>query len=266
LLHATPGFEEAILQGIAEAFDGAPPPVYGGSAADDDLSGKWKIFCGVRVITEGFLLVGFHTARQLHGAFVSGYNPAGRKGKITRARDRIVYEIDGEPAAVVYNRWAGGAIDEQIRNGGVVLAPTTLRPIGRLIDQQHGVPRYLLSHPHQVLDRSALSFFTEMSNGDELSLMMATESALLSRTEQVVQRAVGSPDGRPALRGGLLIYCGGCVGALGPSVGDVSGIYAKSIGGAPFLGAATFGEEGSFSNVRNENRHGNLMCATILFE
>ena len=46
LLHATPGFEERLLEGIDEAFDGKPPPLYGGSAADDDLSGRWRVLAG----------------------------------------------------------------------------------------------------------------------------------------------------------------------------------------------------------------------------
>jgi hypothetical protein len=35
---------------------------------------------------------------------------------------------------------------------------------------------------------------------------------------------------------------------------------------APFLGAATFGEHGSFPGPKPINRHGNLMCDAILFE
>ena len=58
LMHATPGCEESILEGIETAFSGNPPPVYGGSAADDEMKGDWRIFLDTTIASEGFLLVG----------------------------------------------------------------------------------------------------------------------------------------------------------------------------------------------------------------
>jgi len=39
LLHATPGYEEIIIEGIEEIIK-SQIPIYGGSAADNDISGK----------------------------------------------------------------------------------------------------------------------------------------------------------------------------------------------------------------------------------
>lgn len=44
LVHATPGFEERVLEGLASGSWGSPISVAGGSAADDDLSGAWGVF------------------------------------------------------------------------------------------------------------------------------------------------------------------------------------------------------------------------------
>ncbi len=43
LLHATPGYEEKIINGINTIIQNNIP-IYGGSAADNDISGKWFIF------------------------------------------------------------------------------------------------------------------------------------------------------------------------------------------------------------------------------
>jgi hypothetical protein len=265
LLHATPGFEERILEGIDDAFDGSAPPMYGGSAADDDLSGRWQIFHGSESLSEGFLLVGFQSARPILGSFVAGYLPGKQRGTITRASGRIVHEIDGKPAAEVYDAWRGGALASALAKPRAVLADTTMHPLGRLVDRVGNVPRYLLSHPHEVRPDHALTLFTDVAVGDELAMMVGSEGGLLERTEQVVTRARGPAHRKTPIAGGILVYCGGCVMAIGERAKDVGKMYAKAIAGAPFVGAATFGEIGCFTGPEPTNRHGNLMCDTVLF-
>ena len=264
LLHATPGFEEAILEGIEEGFDGAPPPVYGGSAADDDLSGAWRVFAKNTTAREGFVLVGFSAKHGAVGSFVSGYTASSTRGIVTSVQGRTVKSINNKPAAVVYNEWTKGAIAEQMQ-GGVVLSATTLHPLGRAVDKNAAVKRYVLSHPHQVIPGGSLSLFTDVKVGDELVLMLGSQSALVDRTEQAVRRAIGSTVAAGSLSGAILIYCGGCVGALGDDVHSVARGFEAIVGGAPFVGAATFGEQGSFAGQQRMNRHGNLMCDTVMF-
>jgi hypothetical protein len=266
LLHATPGFEERLLAGIEDAYDGARPPVYGGSAADDDLKGNWRVLGARRVEGEGFVLTGFRSPRTVLGSFVSGYMPTHQRGTVTRAQGRIVYEIDGKPAAEVYNRWRDGALTERLAKGGTVLGDTTLHPLGRLVDKLRGIPRYLLSHPHQFLPDRSMSFFTDVASGDELVMMMGTTGSLLERTEQAVVRALAGKKDQTTIAGGILIYCGGCVLAIGDRVGEVATLYDREISHAPFIGAATFGEIGCFTGPEPANRHGNLMCDTVLFQ
>jgi hypothetical protein len=263
LLHATPGFEERLIEGLDDAFGGHAPPTFGGSAADDDLSGKWSVFEGAQTAREGFLLVGFKSEKPVLGSFVAGYVPGRQRGIVTRASGRVVMEIDHRPAARVYDEWLSGALQGALDEGRVVLADTTLHPVGRAIDRVGNVPRYLLSHPHEVRRDGALTFFTELAQGDEIVLMIGSAASLLERTDQVVQRAIGRTGAKP--RGGVLVYCGGCVMAIGDRAKEVGTTYARAIGGAPFIGAATFGEVGCFTGPTPVNRHGNLMCDTVLF-
>ncbi len=264
LLHATPGFEERVLEGIDEATSGKCP-IFGGSAADDDLSGKWQIFQGTRIEGEGFVLTGLASPRKIHGSFVAGYTPMTERGFVTSARGRVVHTIDGQPAARVYNKWTYGGIEAQM-NGGIVLGPTSLRPLGRLVDKIGAVPRYVLSHPHEVLPDGSLSFFTDMAVGDELVLMLGSERSLLERTRQVAARTLHGAGAGADLAGGVLIYCAGCVGTLGDAAtATVSKMFSEELKNAPFLGAATFGEQGCFPGVKTVNRHGTLMCDAVLF-
>jgi hypothetical protein len=47
---------------------------------------------------------------------------------------------------------------------------------------------------------------------------------------------------------------------------DIAAAFARAIGNAPYVGVATFGEQGCFLAGRSKtNRHGNLMCSSVLF-
>lgn len=265
LLHATPGFEERIVEGLDDATGGVIP-VYGGSAADDDLSGKWRVFSGMQSEKEGFVVAAIGSSHSVFGSFVAGYLPSNERGTVTAAHGRVVHSIDDQPAARIYNQWTNGRIAAHLQ-GGVILGDTSLAPLGRLIDKIGGTPRYLLSHPHEVLPDGSLSFFTDMSVGDSVVLMLGSEDSLLERTRQAAQRALGGS--KAPLTGGVLVYCGGCVGAIGNDAAQrVASMFGEQLGNAPFIGAATFGEQGCFPARRGAdafNRHGNLMCDAVLF-
>jgi hypothetical protein len=261
LLHATPGFEERILAGVRAAY-GNDVPVYGGSAADDSLSGRWRVFANGSVAREGFLMVGLSSRQAPAGGFLGGYLPTEHTGKVTRASGRIVHEISGRPAAEVYNVWSGGAIADELESGGNVLLKTNLHPLGRTVGSSSAMPRRLLAHPHEVLPQKALSFFTEFTRGDEVTLMTSTRDPLISRVRRVVQRARGS--GRANPRGALLVYCGGCLGMMLDQGRRIAAEFQQELAGVPFIGIATFGEQGTFFE-RSESWHGNLMCSAVLF-
>lgn len=261
LFHPTPGFEETIINGLESVLK-SNSPIYGGSAADNTIGGQWKIFNKNNISDKGFVLIGFVTERPVYGAFVSGYLPTQSKGKVTKANKRIIYEIDNRPATEVYNEWIGGLID--MTSDNVILAETTLKPIGKVIGSSDSISKYLISHPHQILSKEkALSFFTDFNVGDEISLMFGSKIALLKRVEQTVSQAI--PDKTIALGGGILIYCAGCVGAIMDKTNDVSESFVKNTNNIPFLGAATFGEQGCFKSKELNNLHGNLMCCATLF-
>jgi hypothetical protein len=265
VLHATPGFEEALLLGIVDAL-GTEVEVYGGSAGDDAIAGRWKVFSEQGTGDEGFVLAGLcarSSAIALRGAFLSGYLPTGKQGVVTRASKRVIEEINGEAAAIVYNRWTGGVIARELGTGGNVLLKTNLHPLSRVIDPNAGVPQRLLSHPHQVRPDGGLALFTDVSVGDQIELVIGTSDPLVTRAGKVVTRALGRST--LGVSGGLLVYCGGCLAAVAERADEIAATFDTAIGGAPFVGVATFGEQGCFPVGRTKlNRHGNLMCSSVL--
>ncbi len=261
-LNATPGHEEQIIEGIQKLI-GPDVPIAGGSAADNAVAGGWSVFSNKTSLTEGITVSVFFPSGEISYAFHSGYLPTEKKGVVTRAVGRTVYEIDSMPAATVYNRWLDGQLDDVVSSGGNVLARTTLNPLGRKVASAHA-DSYKLSHPDSISTEGAINLFSDVSEGDELVLMEGSRQSLISRAGRVADSAIGIGDfGKDTISGALVIYCAGCMLTVQDDMDKVADSINHALQGAPFISAYTFGEQGCFIDAGNS--HGNLMISVVVF-
>lgn len=261
VMHATPGFEEQLLEGLHARLGAVP--VFGGSAADDTISGHWSVFCNGRTTSHGAVFAGLRSDRRIAGGFVGGYLPSEHRGVVTRAEGRIVHEIDGKPAALVYNEWTNGAIAAKLATGGRVLSETNLLPLARDVEGGGAMPRRLLAHPESVVATSgSLEFFSRFHSGDRVLLMTNTAPGLIPRMRRATERAV---EGHLNPRGALLVYCAGCLSSTPNEGASIGKQFRQVVGDVPYVGISTFGEQGTFF-AKGGNFHGNLMCSAVVFE
>jgi hypothetical protein len=265
-VHATPGDEEMVLAGLDSAL-GGHVPIAGGSSADETIEGYWSSFTnegqGSRVVT---LAVLFPSTAMTY-AFQSGYSPTQKSGIVTRAQGRVIFEIDGEAAADVYDRWSGGLIKDALPTAASVLGRTTLHPLGREVGRiggSAGIPYYNLLHPEAVTRDRGLKLFANVVEGERLHFMSGSTEGLIARGGRVVADALqnGGLDAAQ-IAGGLVIFCAGCMLTVGERMPEVAAEFRRALEGRPFLGGFTFGEQGCF--IGGENRHGNLMISVALF-
>ncbi|QQR90671.1 MAG: FIST C-terminal domain-containing protein [Myxococcales bacterium] len=260
---STPGDEEMVLDSLAEIL-GPDVPVTGGSAADNTVNGEWKLFCNGRCYDRAVVVSVLFPSTELLFAFHSGYTPTNRKGKVTRAEGRTIFEIDGRAAAEVYDEWTEGALTEHLTVPGNILAHTTLHPLGRAVSSIAGIENYHLSHPDTLLNNGVLSVFSEISVGDELVLMRGTKDSLAERAGRVAGAALKNHGAVvEQVAGALVIYCAGCMLTVRDRMDEVVDSICTELKEAPFLGAFTFGEQGCFAGCGN--RHGNLMISVLVF-
>lgn len=258
-----PGHEERVLAALASVV-GPNVPVAGGSAADNDVSGRWSQFTGEAVHRQGVVVSAMYPSRSAVFSFHSGYDPTRTTARVTRGGGRRIDELDGEKAAAVYDRWLGGAIADTLANGGNILARTTLTPLGRVAGRVGDVPYHQLMHPDSVTPDGALTLFADVHEGEELILMRGSQESLVARAGRVARSAVEQgPSPAPTALGALVIYCAGCMLTIRERMPDVARSVSEGLSGAPFLGAFTFGEQGCF--VGGQNRHGNLMISVLAF-
>lgn len=262
-LSATPGEEEAILATLREVI-GADVPVIGGSAADNTIAGDWWLHTRDFQSRRAVVLTAMFPGTRFAFAFHSGYAPTDCRGLVTSASGRTVHEIDGRPAAEVYDEWTSGSIAEQRNAGGPILGLTTLHPLGRIAHSIQGISYYKLSHPETVTGSGALTLFTDVAVGDEFHLLEGSRASLVERAGRVAASAVDSVFGSvDQVSGALVIYCAGCMLAVRPRMDEVVTGVNQALQGRPFLGSFTFGEQGCF--VGGRNHHGNLMISILVF-
>lgn len=262
-MNAAPGAEEDLLAGIEDLL-GSSVPVAGGSTADNTVSGRWSQIANGEVFQDSVVLSVLFPSAVISSAFHSGYDPTPQRGIVTWAEGRLLHEIDGRAAAEVYDEWTQGSLAEFRQEGGAILSRTSLAPLGREVGSLQGMPFYKLSHPSRVTPVGSLALFTNVEIGDEVVLMRGSRLSLISRAGRVAREAIqASEQPREAILGALVIYCAGCMLTIQEDMEEVAAEIASELGGAPFLGVFTFGEQGCV--VGQGSSHGNLMISTVVF-
>lgn len=263
VVHATPGEEENVLLGLLDVLP-ATVPILGGSGADDDLSGRWAVWGGARPSSEAVAVAVCSWPGKIGMAFQSGYLPAGRSGVATRVEGRILREIDGRPAAEVYDQWIRGALREELLAGGPIAPKTALRPLGVVRGQVLGIDHYVLVHPERVhLPERSLGLFADLEERERVFLMHSNPRSLVQRPEDVARQALDSGGLSPDdVVGSLMIYCAGCLTTIVDEADAMVSTYRRAVGDAPSVAAYTYGEQGCILTGRVD--HGNLMAGVLV--
>lgn len=254
LFHATPGVEEPLLRGLSVDL---PPglPFLGGTAADDEIAGRWSLFTHEARFVTGAVLALVSWPGKVSAPFVSGATQTPQKGVVTKARGRTIIEIDRRPAALVYDQWLGGALGPALDSSDSILSKTTLTPLG--VVRPSGIT---LVHPERVEQPTkGLTTFAEVSQGETVMLVRSTKVALQGRPANLVSRAL-SDVGK--LEGALLIYCAGCMLAIDPETKLMVQALQSVTHTTPLIGSFNFGEQGC--HVGGKPEHGNLMTGVLL--
>jgi hypothetical protein len=260
-LTSAPGHEEDVLAGIKDII-GQHALIVGGSSADNQVAGLWSQVGPDGTQSVGVVISVLFPSVPFGQLFDSGYAPTTTRGQITEVSGRTVTTIDGKPAGEVYAAWTDNAVSVPADGTAFVLAEATLFPLGRKIGWIGEVPYHLLAHPSVIHADGRMETFSNLAVGDEVWLMRGTADSLVQRAGRIGAKACDRlGEKRPS--GALVIYCGGCMLAVRERMGEVAQSLEHALGGAPFLGVFSFGEQGETLNRTSE--HGNLMISCTAF-
>lgn len=248
---ASPAEEEFYLKGISSIIGRIP--FFGGSAADNSISGNWKLYTDNSQFSDGVVIAFFYGDIKMTNLFTGSYRETDDFGVITKVDgNRTLVEIDGVPATKKYAKWRG--IDMEAVTGGNLLATTITSPLGvkdRLGDL------IAIRHPMNGNDDFSMAIGNNLSEKTCVIRMEATVDELISSTGETLKALIEKMDKPPIAF--HLVHCGGRRAGIDSRIDEVAKLIKEVAGDIPFIVEFTFGEYGFESD--NNNTCGGLMLS-----
>ena len=251
---ASPGEEEAYLKGITKVIGRVP--FFGGSAADNSISGEWQLFADEMITGDGVAVAFFYTKGKFANQYTGAYQETTKSGVITKISGyRCLMEIDGVPAIQKYAEWSGKSAEQLA--GGNLLVETICNPLGvkdRLGDL------VAIRHPMFGNDDLSMNIGSDLAENTAVIYMEGSVDQLIKSNSQTL---AALKEKLPAAKGYFLVHCGGRLAGIGERIEEVVAEIKKTAGDVPFLCEFTFGEYG-FEKDGN-NTCGGLMLSFTAF-
>ena len=252
---ASPAEEEEYIKGIQEVI--GMVPVFGGSAADNTVEGKWSIYTNNEIFSDGVAVAFFYTDKEIKNVFTGAYHETTNSGIITEIKGkRTLVSIDGEPAVKKYARWTNKKIKDL--EGGNLLVETILAPLGvkdRLGDL------IAIRHPMFANEDNSMNIGANLAVNTAVIQMEASVDELINSTGKTMKELNKKMNTEAGAY--LLVHCGGRRLGIGDRIDEVAKQLKKEANGTPFMTIFTFGEYGVEDNGGNTT--GGLMLSFTAF-
>lgn len=259
---ATPKEEEEYLMGIQDVIGRVP--MFGGSAADDTVSGNWKIICNEKIINDGVAVAFFYTDNEIVTTYTSGYRETSNIGLITEVKDsRTLVSIDGISALRKYSNWTN--ISPSNLKGKKLLEVSTTKPLG-VKDPLGNLT--IIRHPMfgddmgtKTTTDDTITLGNKVVTGTAIIQLEATVDELIDTAGNALLETRKKLYTEAAAY--ILIHCSGRKMAIGERLNEVYQQIVKEAKGVPFIMPFTFGEYGY--DEHSANVCGGLMLSFTAF-
>ena len=244
-MSASPANEEEYMKGIEDIIGDVP--VFGGSAADNTVEGKWSILNDGESFADGCVLAIFYTNGEMKNLYTGAYHETENAGIITKVEGRrTLVEIDHEPALKKYAEWTGQNVNDIM--GGNLLTATITAPLG-VKDPIGKVTA--IRHPMAGNDDYSMNIGADLVTNTAVIQMENTPEGILKANAETVAKV--SELMNTDINSYFLIHCGGR--RLGLAIAGIEEkIYPeikKAIPDKEFLMVFTFGEYGRGDHSSN---------------
>jgi len=178
-----------FISGLQERL-GRIFPIVGASASDNLRFLKTFLYCNQEVVSRAACGVLWGGKMNFGLGIKHGWKPLGKPRTVTRAEGNIIYEIDGNDAAKLYEEYLACDL-EQLK--AKLKRVTVFYPIGIYLT---GEEEYLLRNILSVRDDGALVCHGNVPQGSQIRLMIGTKESCLKATSEAVDEAKKSLLGR----------------------------------------------------------------------
>lgn len=176
-----------MIRGIQEAL-GTSFLIAGGMAGDDLRFTKTYQYANDRILSGSVVGILFGDAIKMGVGLEHGFAPISKPRQITRSRANILYELDRQPAAAVYEEYFGPELMQRMRHEGLTRQAIAY-PLGI---QGESMNRWLLRNVLNFGEDGSLACTGEIPEGSWLQLMIGSRELALEAAQQAGQQAVRS--------------------------------------------------------------------------
>ncbi|MEL7650140.1 MAG: FIST N-terminal domain-containing protein [Sedimentibacter sp.] len=233
---APPGEEEFYLKGITGVIGRVP--FFGGSAADNSISGEWKLFTDTGSFADGVAVAFFYTGKTFANKFTGAYRETAKAGVVTKViGNRVLAEIDGVPALEKYAQWSGKDVKDL--QGMNLLGASICAPIGvkdRLGDL------VAIRHPMNGNEDNTMNLGNNVAVNTAVIYMEGSADELIASTGKTLnelKEKLGTDAGAYHL-----VHCGGRRAGIDNRIDEAVKEIKEAAGNVPFIAEFTFGEYG----------------------
>jgi hypothetical protein len=206
--------------------------------------------------------VGFYgTAIRLGHGSAGGWDEFGPRRRITRSRGNVLFELDGEPALDLYERYLG---EEDVKGlpGTALLFPLRIRHPGR---PDHDIVRTILAVDHKA---RSMTFAGDVPEGWVAQLMRGNFDRLAAGAAKAARQAAASnPETRSGDQVAVLVSCIGRRLLMGQhTIDEVEAANAELGADVSRLGFYSYGEISPHSASGVCELHNQTMTVTTILE
>ncbi|MBN2689492.1 MAG: FIST C-terminal domain-containing protein [Gammaproteobacteria bacterium] len=217
----------------------------GGSAADYLQFEKTFVFCNDQVLSNAMVMCIIDSKPPVHVAVDHGHIPVSKKMTVTKAKDNIVYEIDGKKA---WDVWKDNLAEEAKNSQNLdVNQLVDASEIGAfLIRYEMGLfvkeGEYKIRVPLSKGEDDSLHFACSILEGTQFAIMKSNKELQLESSKRAVNKALAEVD-KSNLAGGFFFDCICRMIILDDRFSESINIFKESLGkDVPFAGFETYGE------------------------
>lgn len=205
----------------------------------------------------GFGIYGDHVAVGFGSQ--GGWEPFGPVRRVTRCKQNVLFELDGEPALDLYKKYLGDKARELPSSG-------LLFPFAILKDNQDttGIIRTILAVDEK---EKSLTFAGEIPQGGIVRLMHANNAGLVNGARRAAEHALRLVKSDEAESGlGILISCVGRKLVMGDDVDEELEAVQEVLKDSTLTGFYSYGEICPHMDADDTKLHNQTMTITYLYE
>ena len=259
---ASPKEEEDYLMGIQDVIGRVP--MFGGSAADDDVEGKWEIICNDKVFSDGVAVAFFYTDNEIVTKYSGLYNETRNIGIITEVKNkRTLVSIDEVSSLKKYGHWINEHPTKLIGKNLLMTSvnkPLGIKdPLGNIIVIRH--PMYGNDMGTRTILDDTITLGNNVVEGTAIIQLEASNDELVSAPLELLKELKKELFKESAAF--ILIHDAARRMVIKDKIDEIAKQLSKETRGVPFIMPFTFGEYGY--DEHSSNICGGLMLSFTSF-